>query len=95
MQDNVTTKLLFQTMSAFLKAALMPLLVIGVIAYGLFMFGIAYTVKLGPMLVLQVFADERREMTLGLGTWTICIVVGLLVAIVRTAYLVRTQEKTD
>lgn len=95
MQNNVTIKLLFQTMSAFLKAALMPLLGTGVIAYGLFMFGIAYTVKLGPMLVLQVLADERREMTLGLGTWTICIVVGLLVAIVRTAYLVRTQDKAD
>ena len=95
MQRGVTLKLLSQAMGTFFKTALVPLLVIGVIAYGLFMFGIAYTLKLGPILVLQVIADEQREMTLGLGTWVICIGVGLVVAIVRTAYLARAQGQID
>ena len=79
--------------STFLKGALVPLLVIGTVAYGLFMFGIAGTVRLGPAIVWQVVADERREMLLGPGAWLICAAVGVLAAAGHLGLVLRSQTQ--
>jgi hypothetical protein len=83
MQSNAMSTVSRQTISVFFKGILVTLLVISTTAYGLFMFGVAFTLRLGPFLVLQVIADERREMILGPGTWVICAMFGFLVILAR------------